>query len=235
MLSFKSLALVSLVLGLGAFGAGCAAQADEPTEVAAAEAVSASKVKLPAGDACRDVLAPLALGLADGAAGLAYTKAVTVSLVSETDTRVYVVDIARTFGGAVRYEVELDNDSHSMCLLEAIKVDPKAALGKDKRAAATAKETQATAPITVSPAGDDCASTVKLLAQAAGVSSVGASQLVRIDAKLVSATDEREYAVHVDGKAFVANGKTFPNDMDFTLVLDNDSASKCFVQSIELR
>ena len=64
------------------------------TRASSADAISHSKVKLPIADECRDVLAPLALGLAEGAVGLDYAKSVTVSLTSATDTRLYTVTAA---------------------------------------------------------------------------------------------------------------------------------------------
>ena len=82
----------------------CAAPAsNDSSESASESAISDSKVKLPANDVCRDVLAPLALGLAESAVGLKYAKSITVSLTSETDTRLYTVSAVAdgyTDGGA---------------------------------------------------------------------------------------------------------------------------------------
>lgn len=230
------LSTVSLTVVLGT---GCAAAIEAAPESEEGQtdtqALAASKVRLPAGDPCRDVLGPLALGLADGAVGLAYTKGIAVSLTSETETRTYTVEIAHA-GNAFRYEVELDNDSHSMCFLEGIKLDPSAKLAGDARKMATGKELHpVSAKITVSPAKDDCASTVKLLAEAIASSTVGASQVIAVKATLESETEDRDYGVHVDGKAFVANGTRFPNDADYAIQLSNDSAFKCLVQEIHAR
>jgi hypothetical protein len=220
-----------VVLGIAT---GCTAETDFAPEVSETDdALRAREVKLPAGDPCRDVLAPLALGLADGAHGLAFTSSVTVSLTSETESRFYTVSsTGRGSGAPVRYEVELSNDSASQCLFLSAKRDDAIALENDTRSRATSKELRPTVPVSVSPAGDDCSSTVKLLAQAVGLSAVGASSIQSIRATLVSETEDRDYDVHVDGKSFVANGKTFTNDYDFTFNMSNDSASKCFVQEL---
>src|SRR5262245_8551198 len=96
MITFASLRSSCLVLSLGLLAIGCAAEAstsDGPGS--SVEALTNSKVKLPAGDPCRGVLAPLALGLAEGSVGLPYASAVTVSLTSETDTRLYTVSVAQ--------------------------------------------------------------------------------------------------------------------------------------------
>jgi hypothetical protein len=166
--------------------------------------------------------------------GLDFARSVTVSLTSETDTRLYTVSITQD-GAPLAYEVELDNDSASTCLLLNVKSANDAKLAHDSRSSATAKETHASVPVTVSPANDDCASTVKLLAQAAAVSAVGASNVVGVRVELVGETEDRDYVVHVDGKSFVANGETFPNDWDFDLNVSNDSAFKCFVQEFHGR
>lgn len=223
-----TVATVALGLGLGLL-AGCAAAPADGGPASSEDAISLSKVKLPANDPCRDVLAPLALGIADGAVG-ASANAITVSLTSETDTRLYTVSVARG-AQTTRYEVELDNDSASLCFLDSVKPSDAATLENDARAAAKASELAVTAPIAVSPADDDCLSTVKLLAQAAAVSAVGAN-LEKVDVKLESATETREYSVAVDGRAFQANGQTFPNDAKFTIEVSNDSASKCWVESV---
>src|SRR5690349_20379926 len=103
-----------LGLVLVAFASGCAVEtaSSEPAPEESTSDLSLSKVKLPLNDPCRDVLAPLAMGLADGAAGLPWTKSITVSLVSETEYRSYVAAVARTDGSTIKYDVELDNDSH---------------------------------------------------------------------------------------------------------------------------
>src|SRR5262249_36529991 len=124
------------VLALGLFAAGCAAttdsgSADDPDDTAMA--LSNSKIQLPKNDPCRDVLAPLALGLADGSVGLDYAKSIAVSLTSKTDTRLYTVAI--TGDDSVNYEVTLDNDSASTCFVEGISINQKAKLGKDSRTA----------------------------------------------------------------------------------------------------
>lgn len=234
MSSFASVS--SVVLAFGLLAMGCAAEAESPASPAevSADALSSSKVKLPAGDTCRDVLAPLALGLADGAFGLSYANAITVSLTSETDTRLYTVAVTQG-ASSIRYEVELDNDSNSMCLLESIKRDDAAGLERDKRTSLTQGERNANVKVVVAPANDDCASVVKLLGQAAAVSAVGANDVQQVTVSLDSETEDRDYAIHVDGKSFQANGKTFDNDYDFTLNVSNDSASKCFVQSMSFK
>jgi len=223
----KSIAFVCAITTL----AGCSAEV-RPTDVGESDdALVTSKVVLPSGDPCRDVLAPLSVGLADGAGGP--TTGITVSLTSAADTRLYTVSIAGGRAPLV-YEIELDNDSASKCLLQSASAAPSAALGRDSRSRATKRELRATAPISVAPPGDDCASTVKLLAQAAGVSAVGAS-LQKVDVALESETEDRDYVAHVDGKSFIANGRTFPNDYDFSFSLSNDSAFKCFVQGVSLK
>ncbi|NOU28697.1 MAG: hypothetical protein HOO96_12390 [Polyangiaceae bacterium] len=223
-------ALATVALGL--LAGGCTAESAQSSEDAPTlDALSASKVQLPKGDACRDVLGPLALAVADGAYGLAYTKSITVSKVGEADTRAYTVQ-ATGADSLLRYDVELDNDSASRCLLLAVSVNQTAKLGRDRRSAAKGAELRVSAPISVTPAGDDCRSTVKLLAQAAAVSAVGASYVQNVDVRLVGETDDRDYEAHVDGQPFVANGRSFANDYDFTFNLSNDSASKCLVQGI---
>ncbi len=233
MKSFQSAAAILFAVSSFATLAGCAAETAPTSEPVgeSADAIAASKVKLPSGDPCRDVLGPLSLGLADGARGLAYTSGITVSLTSAADTRFYTVSIAGE-GSPYVYEVELDNDSASMCLLLSATTSQTATLENDRRSKATNAELRVTAPISVSPRGDDCASTVKLLAQGAAVSAVGEKFIQKIDVTLESETEDRDYGVHVDGKSFKANGQTFPNDYDFALNMSNDSASKCFVQSV---
>ncbi len=234
-----SLRLSSLLVLSTAFGllAGCAAPTSESepeSPASSEEGLASSKVKLPKGDDCRDVLSPLALALADGAVGTSYTKSITVSLTSETDTRLYTV-LVEGRDSSIQYEVELDNDSHSKCFIEGIRVEPKAKLSSEKRTATTNAERYISAPISVTPKNDDCASTVKLLAQAVAVSAVGAKFIERVDVTLVGETEDRDYVAHVDGKSFVANGRTFPNDYDFILNVSNDSAFKCFVQQVSIK
>lgn len=192
-------------------------------------AISDSRVKLPANDDCRDALAPLALGLADSAVGLADAKAITVSLTSETDTRLYTVS-AIAAGYTARFEVELDNDSAFECsLLSAVRKND-ATVASDAKTKLAHGEADLAAPITVDPAADDCLETVKLLANGAGVAMVGKERLTRTSVKLLGADENRYYRIHVDGKAFTVDGHTFENDFDFDLETSNDSASKCWVQ-----
>src|SRR5262245_22425946 len=99
------------VLGTAAT-TGCAVEtaASEPEIGESADALAASKVKLPAGDPCREVLAPLALGIVESSQGLAYTSSITVSLTSETEVRLYTVSSTGTSSEPpIRHEVELDN------------------------------------------------------------------------------------------------------------------------------
>lgn len=73
-----------LALGLLPLRPLLGAEPPGDASTSSADAISHSKVKLPIADECRDVLAPLALGLAEGAVGLDYAKSVTVSLTSAT-------------------------------------------------------------------------------------------------------------------------------------------------------
>lgn len=228
-ISFRSALLLALALPVG-----CAGVAAESSDDSSEDALTNAKVKLPAKDQCRDVLAPLALGLAEGALGLDGTKSITVSLTSETDERDYVVVIAGE-GTSVTYGVTLDNDSASSCMLVSVEVSEKAKPAKDARTKMTASERKASVPVPVTPADDECASSVKLLAQAAAVSAVGGGNAEKVDAALESASDTRDYRISVDGKAFSANGQEFQNDFTFDLTASNDSASKCFVERLAPR
>jgi hypothetical protein len=229
--SFDFRASIFLV-AFASTAAACFADGGASESIAAGtDALTPAKVFLPESDACREVLAPLALGLADGAAGLAFTQRIDVSLTSETDTRLYAVAIEGQKSSAA-YEVELDNDSVSKCFLLSAKSKPEATLENDRRTAMTQAEWRADAPVTVVPAQDDCASTVKLLGRAAAVSAVGPRDITSVTVSLAGAEEERGYSVHVDGRAFVVNGQTFPNDYDFALSVSNDSAFKCFVEDV---
>jgi hypothetical protein len=190
----------------------------EATTASSSEAIHDSKVRLPATDECRDVLAPLALGLAESAVGLRYAKSITVSLTSETDTRLYAVS-AVADGYTASFEVELDNDSASTCWLLSV-TNESTTLANDAKSKLKHGEADLAAPVTVEPADDDCADAVKLLADAAGVATVGKSALVGTSVTYLGEDENRYYRVHVDG----------PADYDFDLETSNDSASKCWVQ-----
>jgi hypothetical protein len=221
--SFSSLALLALP-----FVAFACAEPDPTTTSSSEAAISDSKVKLPANDECRDVLAPLALGLAESAVGLRYAKSITVSLTSETDTRLYAVS-AVADGYTASFEVELDNDSASMCWLLSA-TNKSTTLANDAKTKLKHGEGALAAPVTVEPSDDDCADAVTFLADAAGVATVGKSALVGTSVKFLGEDENRYYRVHVDGRPFTVNGQTFTNDYDFDLETSNDSASKCAVQ-----
>ncbi len=225
-----SFALLSC-LALAA-ASGCAATLDPAASEPAAqgEDLKLSSVKLPAGDPCRTVLGPLALGLADGAIGLSYAEGVTVSLTHETEIRTYSFSVFYR-GESVRYTVELDNDSHSECLLLSLAVDPEARPNTDRRTSVKPNEVKASFPISV-PSSDDCASTVKLLAQAVAESAVAPTHIETVQVDLLSETEDRDYVARVNGRDFTVNGETFANDYDFAINVSNDSAFKCFVQDV---
>lgn len=220
-------------LGLSFSFLACAAP--EPGEPAAlvadsAEAISASKVMLPRTDECRDVLAPLALGLADGGVGLDYATSITASLTSETDTRLYTISAVSSAGYSLHFDVELDNDSASKCFLLSATLAPPAKLDAQPRSKMKRREAVVTAPVAVTPADDECLESVKLLAGAAGAATVGRSALVSASVTFLGADENRYYRVHVDGRPFTVGGQTFENDYDFDLETSNDSAWKCTVQ-----
>lgn len=214
----KRIALGLLSLSLFA----CTASSSESEPAAGTStAISDSKVKLPAADECRDVLAPLALGLAESAVGLEYAKSITVSLTSETDTRLYTVS-AVADGYTATFEVELDNDSASLCFLDSVVLNNDAKLESDPKSKMKHGEATFAAPVTVEPANDDCADAVKLLADAAGVATVGKSALIGTSVKYLGEDENRYYRIHVEG----------PSSYDFDLETSNDSASKCWAQDL---
>jgi len=226
---FASLSSLAPLLAASLLLAACAGEAAEADLAADESAATAARVKLPEDDRCRDVLGPLALALGDGASG----AAVTASLVSSTEVRVYALSVARGTS-RFRYTAELDNDSASRCLLLSVKLDHDAVLGADPRTSATPAELAPLGPVNV-PAEDVCASTVSLLAQAAAVSAVGRSGLVAGDVTLVGADEDRTYDARLDGRDFTVGAATFSNDWAYRFELSNDSAFKCVVHDVTLR
>ena len=83
--------------------------------------------------------------------------------------------------------------------------------------------------------GDDCTPVIRPLAVAAAESYVGLARAKKIEVKLVSETDVREYEIFVDGPEFTVNGQTFPNDWTYVAELDNDSSFKCLVNAFHLK
>lgn len=198
--------------------------------------LTAEDVQLPAEDKCRDVLAPLARGLAEGSIGRTNTLRVDVTATSETEVRDYAVRVdgkpftvnGTTFDNDAYFDVTLDNDSSSKCLVLAVKPRREGQAPRPSGAApATPAEASPEVPVTL-PADDDCASTITLLAQAAAVSALQPSHVESVAVTLDSETWERVYAVHVDGTDFEANGMTFANTWDFRVKLDNDSSFGCW-------
>lgn len=213
----KRTALALLALSSFAFVACAAPSSDDASSTEAA--ISDSKVKLPAGDPCRDVLAPLALGLADSAVGLDYAKSVTVSLTSETDTRLYTVQaVAPSYTAS--FEVELDNDSASKCWLLSATMNNDAKLAGDAKSKMKHSEADFSAPVSVIPTTDDCIGPVALVANAARIATGGSSAQVTFTGE----DENRYYTVHVVSGAY---------GYDFDLETSNDSASKCWVQDLE--
>lgn len=212
----------------------CAAPSPEPVSGPSASeaAISDAKVKLPAGDACRDVLAPLALGLAESAVGLEYAKSITVSLTSETDTRLYIVSaVADSY--AATFEVELDNDSASKCFLLSATMNDEAKLANDTKTKMKHGEASFAATIALEPADDDCGDAVKLIADAVGVADVGRASLTYSSVKFLGEDENRYYRIHVAGRPITVDGHTvIANEYDYDLETSNDSASKCWVQEL---
>lgn len=211
-----------LALGLLPLAFFACAEPPGDASTSSADAISHSKVKLPIADECRDVLAPLALGLAEGAVGLDYAKSVTVSLTSATDTRLYTVTAAGD-SYAASFEVELDNDSASKCFLLSAVMNNDAKLAGDAKSKLKSGEASVGAPVTIEPADDDCRASVKLLALAAGVATVGQADLLGASVTFLGEDENRYYRLHVDGRQ---------NDYDFDLETSNDSASKCWAQDL---
>jgi hypothetical protein len=203
--------------------------------------VSSLKVTLPKGDICRPVLGSLAAGLAEGAVGIDNTQGVRVAATGEDEFRHYAFLVngkpfsanGTTFPIDFKFDVTLDNDSASLCLVLSAKLnnDLKVPAGSGKKA--TKHELEPSDAPVHTPSGDDCASVLALLGKAVAVSAVGPANIVKTDVTLSGEEEVRDYVAHVDGKDFTANGKTFPNDHDFTVELDNDSASLCVPLDIE--
>ncbi len=213
---------LSAVLSLTALN-GCATESTETAAAGTTEDAFTVGLSLPVGDPCRDTIAPLALGLS---MSLGSTAPIVVSLTSETDSRTYNID----FEG-LGYELELDNDSHSMCFFEGVKATGGDDGNRARKSAASKKERAVDSHVTA-PAHDDCKDVVKLLAQGLANGAVGKGFINAVKVTLESATDTRDYKVAIDGRDFVANGIHFPNDEEFALELSNDSASKCVVTGI---
>src|SRR5262245_29029048 len=98
----------SLLVALAAV-TGCEGQSSESSR--SDSEMNAEHLALPANDPCRDVLAPLVQGLADGFPGT--PAGARVTLTSETDILSYSVD----FG----YDIVLDNDSSSRCSVLSVR------------------------------------------------------------------------------------------------------------------
>jgi len=200
-------------------------------------------VQLPEGESCSPVLAPLALGLGVGAVGLRDLVTVKVTPIEETYQRVYRVDVhgkpfavnGKNLPNDASFDLTLDNDSHSFCYVI------KASFGSAATTSSPVHYVTATSQDLHYPVGpvsvpsDTCAAATKLIARAMttgiGYGSGNSATSVVLD----SATDERAYSVHINGENFVANGKEFENDHEFSISLDNDSASLCLPLALSFR
>jgi hypothetical protein len=90
------------------------------------------------------------------------------------------------------------------------------------------------APITARqiklPEGDPCNDVLKPLAEASVAAATWVGSLARakrVEVKLVSETEYRDYEIFVDGPEFTVNGETFANDWTNEVTLDNDSSFMC--------
>jgi hypothetical protein len=207
---------------VGALLIGCASKTSDPA-AASTEDITSLSIDLPATDTCRNVLAPIALGLASRTGGAPATH-VTVSLLFQTDARDYVFEVGNG-STSVRYGVELDNDNSFKCgLLGAWINSPSLPLENEARSPATAAELDPNPPVVVAPADDSCASTVSALARAAAIAAARGSAVEQVDVT----ADGKSYHAHVDGQPRVVYDAPFSNDWDFLFKLD----AACRVQRI---
>jgi hypothetical protein len=206
--------------GVLLLASGCSVEASAPAS-SSEEQLLAADLKLPQNDSCRRVIAPIAVGLAQGAVGLHDTTGITVSRTSQHDVSNYTVVVDQD-GPSVRYNVILSNSS---CLLQAVHAEPNAQLANDVRTPAAVEDVDPVAKISVAPAFDACAKTVEFLADGAGRSAVGPLNLVSVDAVLDNETPaERLYIAKVNGGAF-----------EFALSLSNSPDTKCAVLGVSLQ
>lgn len=238
----RALSLFPLV-SIGAFAlclVGCSSAPSAAEDVAESENDLAlyravSVVRLPEGDPCRPVLAPLALGLGTGAVGRRNLVSAKVIPIAETFERVYRVDIhgkalvvdGKTIANDYSFDLTLDNDSHSLCYIVAASFG-STAIDDFTAKLSSASNDELNFPVgAVSVPTDTCAGTTQLLGRAAATSIGYGATLSTTSVNLDLAAVERNYSVHVNGENFVANGHVFENDHEFSIKLDNDSASLC--------
>jgi hypothetical protein len=185
------------------------------------------RVRLPAADPCRAMLAPFALGLALGASKSSAAPKVEVSLSGSTYLRFYVIEV----GGQApaTYRLELLDDSVLMCRFNRLSLDPTAKLGNDLRAAATIEElTVARAQVT--PASDPCREVVALLAASSAIFEV-CPPLLALDVTLREPGPARNYDVNVQGQAFEVDGRRIDNRSAGRLELGKGDL-RCFVNAV---
>jgi hypothetical protein len=84
---------------------------------------------------------------------------------------------------------------------------------------------------TVTPKNDDCKDIILPLAKVLASSAM--SQPTNVTIELTGETEEREYQINATGKPFVTGpSSTFTPFNSWIVILSNDSASKCQVQSV---
>jgi hypothetical protein len=227
-------ALFPLCLSL----AGCASGSDDAE--GAEQAATVERFRLPASDKCRQVLLPLAKGVAASSVGLDFVEGVDVKLTSETDVRDYLVEVdgkdftvsGHVFSNKYEFAIELSNDSSFGCFLQHITVTPNSSADGKTTPATAAEVAPPNFPLSLPP-GDACKTTLQYLAEGAALSSVGPGRAEKVVVTLTSKTEDRDYDVLVDGKSFAVDGHTFTNDFKFKFNLSNDSSFGCLVQDIK--
>src|SRR5262245_53843420 len=94
--SFSKLMPVFAIASLVAASTGCSddASVSQAADPSSEDALTAAAIKVvPASDRCAAPLKDIGRGLAGATVGLSKAKSVTITLLSETDTRAYIVKV----------------------------------------------------------------------------------------------------------------------------------------------
>lgn len=225
--SFPPVSMFVAAALVSSLAVGCAEQTASSGETGTV-ALSASRLLLPDNDPCRKVLGPLALGLADGIGGVLFTKSVTIALRKTSPaTRDYVAILESEIFAPIQYDIQLANDDARVCVLKTVTHERVGKLPNFRQSEARSEAGNPPISVTITPANDDCLTTVTAMAQAAAMSLFHAKlESSVVTAQLDGVQEDRGYQIHMEGEGATTKAA------NFFLVVSNDSASKCFVDEL---